>query len=120
LFLAAAVLGLEALVSVGYGLLEITHIVLARFIVGAGVTLLLVGYGVLLALVARGVALGRRWSRGPAVATQILQGLLATSFATGPTRPVALALGATALVVLVCVLTPAATAVFTEEPPPNL
>jgi hypothetical protein len=38
LFLAAAVLGLEALVSVGYGLLEITHIVLARFIVGASRT----------------------------------------------------------------------------------
>jgi hypothetical protein len=113
LFLAAALLAVEAAVAVGYGILEATHIVVARFVVGAGVSLLLLGYGALLAAVARGVARGRRWSRGPAVATQLLQGLLATSF-TGPTRAVGWALGASALVVLVCLLTRAATAVFTR------
>ena len=114
LFLAAAVLVAEAVVAVGYGILEATHIVAVRFVVGAGVSLLLLGYGALLAAVARGVARGRRWSRGPAVATQVLQGLLATSF-TGPTRTVGWALGASALVVLVCLLVPSATAVFTKD-----
>lgn len=103
--------------AVAYGLVEVTHIVASRFIVGAGVTVLMLGYGGLLVVVARGVALGRRWSRGPGVATQILQGLLGLSFGSGPTKSTGLALGASALVVLVCLLLPAATAVFTQEPP---
>jgi hypothetical protein len=114
LFLAAAVLGLEALVAIVYGVLEAGQINAERIVVGAGVTLLMLGYGAALIAVSRGVALGRRWSRGPAVATQVLQLLLAFSFGRGATLPVGLALGATAVVVLGCLLTRAATAVFTE------
>jgi hypothetical protein len=114
LFLAAALIALEALAAVIFGVVTITRIEPGRFLVGAGVTLLMFGYGAGLALVARGVGRGRRWSRGPAVATQLLQGLLASSF-TGPTWPIGLALGTPAVAALVCLLLPAATVVFTRE-----
>ena len=114
MFLAAALISLEALAAVVFGVVTITRIDPERFIVGAGVTLLMLGYGAGLALVARGVARGRRWSRGPAVATQLLQGLLASGF-TGATWQIGLALGIPAVVALVCLLLPAATIVFTRE-----
>jgi hypothetical protein len=114
LFLAAAVLGLEALACIAYGAVEATRIDSARIVVGAGVTLLMLGYGAALIAVSRGVALGRRWARGPAVSTQVLQLLLAFSFGQGATLPVGLALGAAAVVVLGCLLTPAATEVFSD------
>lgn len=117
LFLAAAVLGLEALASILYGVLEATQIDRNRLVVGVGVTLLMLGYGAALIIVSRGVARGRRWARGPTVATQLLQLLLAYNFGHGPTRPFGFALGAAAVVVLACVLAPTSTAIFTEGEP---
>ena len=114
LFLAAAVISVEALAAAVFGVLEVLAIHPDRFVVGAGGALLSLGYAVLLVVVARGVALGRSWSRGPAVATQLLQGLLGTSF-TGSTWLVGLALVVTAVVALVCVVVPAATAEFTRR-----
>lgn len=73
---------------------------------------MMLGYAASLILLAGGVARVRRWARGPAVATQLLQLLVAVSFATGPTWQVALALGAVAVVTLGCLLAPSATAVF--------
>ena len=117
LFLAAAIISIEALSAAAYALVAATTIRSSRLVVGAGVTLLMLGYAALLAAVARGVARGRRWSRGPAVATQLLQALLASSFASGVTWKAGLALGVVALAALVCLLVPSATAVFTREPP---
>jgi hypothetical protein len=119
LFLAAAVIGLEAAAALTFGLVEVTHIEPDRFVVGAGVALLMLGYAAGLVVLARGVALGRRWSRGPATATQILQGLLATSFSKGATLSIGLALALPALLVLVCLFLPSAGAVFAPEPGPE-
>jgi hypothetical protein len=119
LFLAAGLIGVEALVAVTFGVIAATQIDTDRFVVGAGVTLLMLGYCALLIAIARGVLRGRRWSRGPGVATQLLQGLLGYSFSAGETWWVGLVLGVTAVIVLICLLVPAATAVFTAEPPPG-
>lgn len=70
------------------------------------------GFGLLLLLVARGVFLARRWSRGPAVATQLILLPLAWSFVGGQTTWVAVALAALAITVFVALLHPRSTAVF--------
>jgi hypothetical protein len=62
--------------------------------------------------VARGVFLGRRWSRGPAVATQLILLPIAWSFRGGVTTWVSVALAVVAIVVLIGVLHPRSTAVF--------
>ena len=119
MFLAAALIAVEALVAITFALIEITQIEPARFVVGAGVTLLMLGYGAFLVAISRGVLKGRRWSRGPAVATQLLQALLAYSFLDGQTWWIGLLLGVPAVAALVCVLVPPATVVFRAEPSPG-
>jgi hypothetical protein len=119
LFLAAGLIGAQALVAFGYGVIEIIYVAPSRFVVGAGVTLLMLGYGVFLTAIARGVARGRRWSRGAGVATQLMQLLLAYSFSEGQTRWVGLLLGSVAAVTLICLLVPQATAAFVGGAPPS-
>jgi hypothetical protein len=109
---AAVLLALEALLALAYAALEVGQIRMARAVVGVGVTILMAGFGLLLLLVARGVFLVRRWSRGPAVATQLILLPLAWSFVGGQTTWVAVALAALAIAVLVGVLHPRSTAVF--------
>jgi hypothetical protein len=70
------------------------------------------GFGLLLLLIARGVFLGRKWSRGPAVATQLILLPLAWNFVGGQTTWVAVVLAAVAITVLVGLLHPRSTAVF--------
>ncbi|HEX5383707.1 MAG TPA: hypothetical protein VFW54_03635 [Propionibacteriaceae bacterium] len=109
---AAALLAVEALIAVGYAALEVGQIPMSRAGVGVGVTILMAGFGLLLLLVARGVFLGRRWSRGPAVATQLILLPLAWGFLGGRTTWVAVVLAALAITGLVGVLHPRSTAVF--------
>jgi hypothetical protein len=90
---------------------------MARAVVGLGVTILMASFGLLLLLVARGVFLGRRWSRGPAVATQLILLPLAWSFVGGRTTSVAVVLAVLAIAVLVAVLHPRSTAVFVPAAP---
>jgi len=116
LFLAASVCLVEAAVAVGFGLVEASQVRVSRLVVGVGTALLMVGYGAFLAAVGRGVWLGRRWSRGPAVATQLIQIPIAWSFNGGDTAWVAWLLLGLSLLALVGLLTPASTAVFVDEP----
>jgi hypothetical protein len=94
---------------------EATQLRVSRWVVGAGASLLMLGYGAFLAAVARGVLRGRRWSRGPAVATQLLHLPIAWSFNGGSTRWVAWTLIGSALTVLVCLLLPSSTAILVDE-----
>ena len=110
--LAAALLAVEALIALAYAVLEVGEIRMSRAAVGVGVTILMGGLGLLLLLVSRGVFLGRRWSRGPAVAIQLILLPLAWSFVGGGTTWVAVALAAVAIAVLVALLHPRSTAVF--------
>jgi hypothetical protein len=112
LVVAATLLALEAVVAVAYAVVEIGQIRMSRAVVGVGVTVLMVCFGLLLLVVARGVFLGKRWSRGPAVATQLILLPIAWSFKGGSTTWVSVVLGTLAIAVLVGVLHPRSTAVF--------
>jgi hypothetical protein len=112
IIIAAALLAIEALIALGYAVLEIGQVRMTRAAVGVGVTILMAAFGLLLLVVARGVFLGKRWSRGPAVATQLILLPIAWSFKGGSTTWVSVVLAALAIAVLVGVLHPRSTAVF--------
>ncbi len=103
----------EALAALAFGLLAGADIHRNRIIVGAGTALLMLGYAVLLGAAARGVWRGRRWSRGPTIATQLIQLPVAWSFVGGQTTWLALLLAGVSITTLVCVLLPSSTAIFT-------
>jgi hypothetical protein len=113
---AAALLAVEALIALGYAVLEIGQVRVSRVAVGLGVTILMACFGLLLLVVARGVLLGRRWSRAPAVATQLILLPIAWSFRGGVTTWVSVVLATLAIAVLVGVLHPRSTAVFVGPP----
>ncbi len=121
LLLAAALLGLEALTALVFGGIALTQIQVSRTEIGAGVAIWMLGYGVLLLAIARGVVLGRRWSRAPAVATQLILLPIAFSFRAPPTTWVAGVIAVVAIGTLVGVLHPRSTEVFvgptTTSPP---
>jgi hypothetical protein len=112
LVVAATLLALEAVIALVYAVIEIGQVRISRAVVGVGVTVLMACFGLLLLGVARGVLLGRRWSRGPAVATQLILLPIAWSFKGGSTTWVSVMLAALAIAVLVGVLHPRSTAVF--------
>jgi hypothetical protein len=109
---AAIVLALEAVIALGYAALEVGQIRTSRAVVGVGVTILMAGFGLVLLVVARGVFLGRRWSRGPGVVTQLISLPIASSFRGGGTTWVAVVLAVLAITALVGLLHPRSTAVF--------
>jgi hypothetical protein len=113
---AAVLLALEGLLGLGYAGVALGEIRMSRAVIGVGVAILMAAFGLLLLLVARGVFLGRRWSRGPAVATQLILLPIALSFRGGPTTWVSVALAALAIAVLVGVLHPRSTVVFVGPP----
>ncbi|MGO1974223.1 MAG: hypothetical protein ACTH2Q_14805 [Propionibacteriaceae bacterium] len=116
LFLAAGLVGAQALAALGFGVFEMTQVQPQRPAVGVTAVITLLLYGGLLALVVRGLLRARRWSRGPAVATQILHLPIAWSFASGATGWIAALLAASSVVVLVCVLLPSSTRLLAREP----
>jgi hypothetical protein len=117
LLLAAALLGVEALAALVFGGIALTQIRISRAEVGAGVALWMLGYGVLLLALARGVFLGRRWSRAPAVATQLILLPIAFSFRAAPTTWVAAAIAVAAAGILIGILHPRSTEVFVPPAP---
>jgi hypothetical protein len=110
--IAAALLVLEGLAGLGYAAIEVGEIRMFRAEVGVGVVILMAGFGLVLLLVARGVFLGRRWSRGPAVVTQLILLPIAWSFKGAETTWVSVVLAAVAITILVGLLHPRSTAVF--------
>jgi hypothetical protein len=121
LMLAAALLGLEAVAAIVYGTITVTQVEFSRAVVGSGVAILMLGYGILLVLMARGVFLGRRWSRGPAAATQLILLPIAWSFRASPTTAVGLVIAGVAVGTLIGLLHPRSTEVFVgpASPPDN-
>jgi hypothetical protein len=121
LALAAALLAVLGVVAVGYAGFAIAATNPIRPVVGIGTAILLLGYAVLLFAVSRGVYRGRRWSRGPGVATSLIQLPVAWSYAGGQTWWVAAGLAAASVTVLVCLLLPSSTAVFvpSDSRPPE-
>lgn len=114
---AAVLLALEGLAAGAFGVLVLSQITGERPSFALATGLLLLGYAAVLFALGRGVLRGRRWSRGPAVATQLIHLLTAWSFRQGVTAGVAVAVAVAALVVLVCLLLPTSTLHFTDPPP---
>ena len=112
LTLAAALLVVIGAASAVYGVMELVATRASRAVVGSGAAIILLAYAGLLAMVARGVWRGRRWSRAPAIATQLIQLPIAWSFRGGQTTWFALLLGAVSLTIIVCLLLPASTRAF--------
>ena len=121
LIVAAALLGLEGLVALVFGGIALSQIQISRAGVGVGVAVWMLGYHILLLAIARGVLRGRRWSRAPAIATQLILLPIAFSFRAEPTTWVAGAIAVVAVGALVGVLHPRSTEVFvgpaTASPP---
>ena len=110
--LAAGLLALEATAAIVFGIVALTQVNLSRAALGSGVVLWMIGYGVLLLVIARGVLRGRRWSRAPAVATQLILLPIAYSVRAAPTTWLAGAIAVVAVGILVGVLHPRSTEVF--------
>ena len=117
LLIAAGVLGIEALGTAAFAIFEVTQIQFERIIVGGGTVVLLFGYAVLLGATARGVFLGRRWARGPAVATQLLHLPVAWSFRGGVTDWVFFLLAPLSVIALICLVLPSSTEHFLAPDP---
>lgn len=117
MLMAAILLGVEALAALVFGSIALTQIRVSRAEVGAGVAIWMLGYGILLLAVARGVLLGRRWSRAPAIATQLILLPIAFSFRAAPTTWVAAVMAVAAVGTLVGVLHPRSTEVFVPPAP---
>lgn len=111
--MAAALLALQALAAFGFAVVQFSAARVATSIAGVGV--LMLAYAIFLSLVARGVSRGRRWSRGPALAMQLLTLPVAWGLRTGPTWPAAAGLALSAAAIAVCLLLPSSTAVFVPE-----
>jgi hypothetical protein len=116
LALAAVLIAVEAAAAIVFGILAAMSMHRTRIIVGAGTAVLMVGYGALLASAAWGLWRGRRWSRGPTIATQLIQLPVAWSFVGGQTTWLALLLGAVSIVALICLILPSSTAAFAGSP----
>ena len=112
LLVAAALLGLEGLAALVFGGIALSQIRISRAEVGTGVAIWMLGYGILLLAIARGVFRGRRWSRAPAIATQLILLPIAFSFRAEPTTWVAGAIAVVAVGALVGLLHPRSTEVF--------
>jgi len=115
LLAAGVLLGVEALAALVFGVMEIGQIRASRAVVGIGVAAVMIGFGVLLAVLARAVLRVRRWSRGPAVALQLILLPTAWSFRAAPTTLVAVVLAGVAAAVLVGLLHPRSTAALVPE-----
>ena len=116
LLVAAVLLGVEALAALVFGGIALTQIRLSRAAVGTVVAIWMLGYGVLLLALTRGVFLGRRWSRAPSAATQLILLPIAFSFRGEPTTWVAGAIAVVAVATLVGLLHPRSTEVFIGPP----
>ena len=115
LALATGLLAVIGAAAAGYGVLELLATNASRAVVGSGAAIILLAYAVLLFAVARGVLRGRRWSRAPAIATQLIQIPVAWSFRGGETTWFAALLAAVSLTIIICLLLPSSTRIFTNE-----
>ncbi|SEQ29753.1 hypothetical protein [Microlunatus flavus] len=115
LTLAAALVALEGLVALGFGVLEIGQVRLFRAVVGVGVALLMIGFAVLLLAAARALLRVRRWARAPVVVVQLILLGVGWSFRAAPTTAVAVVMIVGALATLVAIFHPRSTRALVED-----
>ena len=107
--------GLEALLLVGFGLVEVAVLSSSRAVMGVSTIVFFLLYGAGLAWCGWRLARLESWARAPVVLAQLIQLPVAWSFRGGQTTLVAYALMALAVVALVGILHPASLRALTPE-----
>ncbi len=107
LVVGAAVAGVESLVLVCYAVLLLFSLSSDRLTMGITSSVFLLAYGAGLMWCAWVVTRGSSWARSPIVLAQLIQLGTAISFWGEDTRAIAIALGVSAMIVLMGLLHPA-------------
>ena len=115
LLVAAALVAVEATLLILLGLGEILAVSGARVVMGVTTAVFFLVYGAGLVLCAWSVSKLKSWARAPVVVAQLIQLLVAWSFRGGSTTPVAITVGAVALLVLVAIFHPASLAALDDD-----
>jgi hypothetical protein len=115
LVVAGLLVGLEGLVLLALGVLELVNLSGQRVALGLTTTLFFVALGGGLLLCAGGLLRVRSWARGPVVAAQLIALLLSFSFWGGETTPAAVVILLVSVLALVAVLLPASTHALAAE-----
>jgi hypothetical protein len=117
LLAAAALVGVEAVVLAGYGLVQLTALTASRATMGVTTTVFFVGYGVALGVFAWALRRPVSWARAPVVLAQLIQLGVAWSFRGGSTTVVAVPTAVLALLVLAGIFHPASLAALADDEP---
>ena len=112
---AASLVAVEAVLLLGYAVLELVSVSSDRVAVALTTSVFFAAYGALLLVCAWSITRGRSWARSPIVLTQLIQLGVAWSFRGANTTLVAIALAAVALVVLAGLLAPSSVDALSEE-----
>jgi uncharacterized membrane protein len=112
---AASLVVVEALLLLGYAVLELFSVSADRAAVAVTTSVFFAAYGGLLLACARAVTRGRSWARSPIVLAQLIQLGVAWSFRGGDTTLVAVALAVVALIVLAGLLAPSSVDALSDE-----
>lgn len=115
LLVAAALVFLQALFTVVFGLSEVIHLTSGRVLMGATTALFFVAYGVALGFCAWGMRALRTWSRGPVLLAELIWLGLAWNLRHSSVGAVAVAVGISALVVLAGMLHPRSVEALNRE-----
>ena len=115
LLIAAFLVGLEALLLLGYGVAEVFALSGQRVAMGVTTALFFLVYGGVLAFAGWALTRLRSWARAPIVLAQLIQLGVAWSFRGGSSTVAAVALALAALVVLGALLHPASLAALADD-----
>ena len=113
--MAASLTALEAFVLGGLGVLELANLRSVRLTMGLTTSAFFLAAAVALAWCAWSLWRVRRWARGPVVMAQLIGLGLAWNLWGGQTKPLAVGLGAVALVVILGLVHPASTEVLEAD-----
>ena len=113
--MAAGLVGVEAVLLVGYGVVLIPSMHSERLAMGVTTPLFFILYGAGLAFCAWSVVRLHSWARAPLVLAQLIQLGVAWSFRGGTSTAVAVVLAVVAVVVLGGVLNPASLRATEED-----
>lgn len=115
MLVACAVVAMEALALIGFGVAELVSLHRERLAMGLSTAVFFLAAGAGLAWCAWLLSRGRRGGRGPVMFAQLVALGLAWNLWPSPTRAVAVPLAAAAVVVLIGMLTPASIAALEED-----
>ena len=112
---AAALVGVEALLLIGYAVVLVPAVNTSRLAMGVTTPVFFVLYGAALAFCAWRMFRRHSWARAPLVLAQLIQLGVAWSFRGGASTPVAVVLAVLAVLVLAGIFHPASIDALSED-----